>query len=935
MTRHARVTAAHHMVVLQPKTQPTSQDSSHRRAATRRFAPWRAANAAGESEHELDAELSCGPSCGVSRSHQENVERSPRQPSSALFFSPIGKRTALQRRDFVTGGVASTTASAVFCSRRRLHELGVSVSEENVMAAGDFVSLLDEVVVPAKYAVRLHDVEGRMLVVHGDASVEASPIAPYLDRSSVNDGKYFYMKPLLERPALFSSSHLWNTGTSDGAGVAVPRWRQYTVAVALYIALADAGYCDRALPFLSIQWINWRRLLRHQMHLRIELMKNDVTRELLQPCYKHLHHSRDIKEEEEEERKVPVALHLPLSTKGVLRRPCGAKGELPSLSTQPFTDAEVFQLFYLQLVFRAVYDIRFPGMMAEAEGNPLRSDLVGAVNSGVQPLAFEHPTLPDHWLLFPPRSRVLHLVSLEEAIIPHYAPPQTILDTTRQRLFGATPLLPCQGQLGREVVMKWAVHRVVQSPQEAFIALEELFKFFEDPYGIKRRFIWQASVAPRTYRCGMASLTRLHENNVELSKFFYSLKNFDGAVPRGILPLAAEKTQVDTGIKEDGIVQLWRQYLQEGSIALFYGNTDAIEIIRFLGSGGSSLVYEGRLGPQSLPVAVKCLILPKGMDHETYVKESLTNVAFFVLFNQMERCGILGGTHIYEFVVSDTPPKGMPEEDVLTCSRGAHVNSGTKLCYVVTQLMDGVIGRFVTEEEDAFDPCYDTIVNTPLCDGEVFQFLYTQLVARALFDYIILDFMLHGQLRGDNVGYAFVSRDEGGTPGRPSYDGIIMMFQTPKDASPRYLRFPAGISDSRELRPLRFIRFIDLGQGKQPTTERLSQRGLIGETVVDSCITDDGLGRYWPLDRIYSKYIDTVGTLAHTAVEWGANLCVDSPQAAEAALEELFELYAPMYGVATPKSEELARHAVFEWTPLTVRDLRRQSVYRGKDDDSN
>ncbi|RNC60358.1 hypothetical protein TcCL_ESM01997 [Trypanosoma cruzi] len=85
MTRHARVTAAHHMVVLQPKTQPTSQDSSHRRAATRRFAPWRAANAAGESEHELDAELSCGPSCGVSRSHQENVERSARQPSSALF----------------------------------------------------------------------------------------------------------------------------------------------------------------------------------------------------------------------------------------------------------------------------------------------------------------------------------------------------------------------------------------------------------------------------------------------------------------------------------------------------------------------------------------------------------------------------------------------------------------------------------------------------------------------------------------------------------------------------------------------------------------------------------------------------------------------------------------------------------------------------------
>ncbi|EKF29057.1 hypothetical protein MOQ_007176 [Trypanosoma cruzi marinkellei] len=930
MTHHAQVTAPHHVVVLQPKTLPTGQYSTHRRAATRRFAPWRAANAAGERENELDAELSCETSCGLSRLHQESVERSPRQPSSATFFCPIRKQPALQRRDFMAGGVVSTSASAVCCPRRTIHELGVSVSEENVMTAGDFTSLLDEVVVPAKYTVRLHDVEGRMLVVHGDASVETSPIAPYLDCSSVNDGKYFYMKPLLERPALFSSSHLWNTGTSDGAGVAVPRWRQYTVAVALYIALADAGYCDRALPCLSIKWINWRRLLRHQLHLRLDLMKNDVTRELLQPCNKHPHHACDIKEEEEEEKgKVPVALHLPLPTKGILRCPCRVKGELPSLSTQPFTDAEVFQLFYLQLIFRAVYDIRFPGMMAEAEGNPLRSDLVGADNSGVQPLAFEHPMLPNHWLLFPPRSRVLYLMSLEEAIIPHYASPQTILDTTRQRLFGATPLLPCQGQLGREVVMKWAVHRVIHSPQEAFIALDELFKFFEDPYGIKRRFIWQASVAPRIYRCGMASLTWLHEKNVELSKFFYLPKNFDAAVPRGILPLAVEKTPMDTGIKEDYIVQRWRQYLQEGSIALFDGNTDAIEIIRFLGSGGSSLVYEGRLGPQFLPVAVKCLIIPNGMDHETYVKDSLTNVAFFVLFNQLESCGILSGTHIYEFVVSDTPPKGMPEEDVCTCSRGAHVNSGTKLCYVVTQLMDGVIGRFVTEEEDAFDPCYDTIVNTPLCDGEVFQFLYTQLVARALFDYIFLDFMLYGQLRGDNVGYAFVFRGEGGTFGCPSYDGIIMMFQTPKDASPRYLRFPAGISDSEDQRLLRFIRFIDLGQGKQPMTERLSQRGLIGETVVESCITDDGLGRYWPLDRIYSKYIDTIGTLARTAVEWGANLCVDSPQAAEAALEELFELYTPMYGVATPTSEELARHAVFEWTPSTVRNLRCQSVYRG------
>ncbi|RNF27107.1 transferase [Trypanosoma conorhini] len=927
MTLHAQEETSPHMPVTQAKTLSARQDPLRRRAAIRRFAPWRADHVADAGNEEPSVDASCEPLPDVPRPNVQRLERPPRQPVTAPFRCLLRQRLALRP----AGGIADdgTFTSAVLYPLRKLRELGAFASNQRAIEPTDFALLLDEFVIPAYHTVHLHDVEGRMLVIEADATVETPPIDPCANLSALHYGDRFYMKPLLDPPSISSSPHSWNADNGVDVADTVPRWRQYTVAVALYIALAEARYCDQALPFLSFQWINWRRLLRHQMHLRLELMANNVTRELLQLCHNIAHH-RHRRDENGGGRKIPVALQHPLTMKGVLHRPHTGEGTLPSLSTQPFTDAEVFQLFYLQLVFRAVYDIRFPGMIAETEGNTLRSDLIGVQTSGRRPLAFEHPTFPDRWLLFPPHSRVLHFVSLEEAVIPRYASPRRCVETARQRLFGATSMLPCQGQLGREVVMSWAMQRVIHSPQDAFIALEELFSLFEDPYGVGRTTLWRASVLPRTYHCGLNSLARLRRNNGDLLPFFSSLQASTPVVQKQNPSSAVQEPQSGVEISEDRIVQRWRQYIQEGSIALFEENTDAIEIVRFLGTGGSSLVYEGRLGPRRLPVAVKCLIIPADMDHETYVKESLTNVAFFVLFNQMESCGILHGTRIYDFVVSSTPPKGMPEEDVRVCSRGVDANSGTKLCYVVTQLMDGVIGRFLTQEDDDFDPCYDVLVNTPLRDGEVFQFLYTQLVARALFDYTVLDLMLHGQLRGDNLGYALVSRREGSTPLLPSYEGIVVVFQTSKDTAPRYLRFPVDVSNPGKVGSLRFICFIDLGQGKQPQAAELTRLGLIGETVVESCVVDDGLGRYWPLDRIYSKYIEASGALGRSALEWGAGLCIDSPQAAEAALEGLFELYEPSYGVPAPTSEELAKHAVFVWTPTTVAELRRCYVYRDR-----
>lgn len=70
--------------------------------------------------------------------------------------------------------------------------------------------------------------------------------------------------------------------------------------------------------------------------------------------------------------------------------------------------------------------------------------------------------------------------------------------------------------------------------------------------------------------------------------------------------------------------------------------------------------------------------------------------------------------------------------------------------------MEGTLGRFLTAGDDDYDEFYDTLHNSPLSAGELFQFLYTQLVIRCIFDWVILDVMLHGQLRGDNMGYQYI-----------------------------------------------------------------------------------------------------------------------------------------------------------------------------------
>ncbi|KEG15509.1 hypothetical protein DQ04_00051040 [Trypanosoma grayi] len=901
---------------MRPKDIPSEHESQRSRMTMQRLAPWRDGCSVGSSQNWAGPSLT-GATLSTRSSPFHQWKRSVDTPPSRPLSASLG-RSARQRLALYRVGVSDDISADH--PLRKLRELGMLVSNDALGKASAIALHLEEVNIPASCQVRRHDVEGRMLTVEG-AAVEALPIASCITQYTVCDGSCFFMRLLHEIPPDSNDTRKWVDAHR------VPRWKQYATAVALYIALADAGYCDQALPFLSIQWVNWQELLMNHMHLRLDLVSNSVTRHMLQ-----MHCGSDKVE------KVPVALALPVTMKGTLRYPY-TKGTLPSLSTQPFTDAEVFQLFYLQLVFRFVYDVRFPEMMPDDDETFLRSDFIAAQTSGKQPLAFQHPTSPNHWLLFPARSKILHLMSLEGAVIPGCTSQKRYHETTKQRLFGATPLLPCQGKLGRQVVVEWAMQRVISTPHEAATALEELFDCFGVSYGVEQETVWCASEAPRIFRCGNASLMRLHANNSDLSRFFAT----------ALFPISPPVVQERQGVeeeeetpreepreekveKENAIVRRWRQYITDGDISLFDGDTNDIELVQLAGKGGSGVVYEGRYGPQRIPVAVKCLAIPDGMNHETYVKESLTNVAFSVLFNQLQSCGVVRGAYLYDFVISSTPPKGMPEDDVRMCCRGGDGSSHMKLCFIVIELMDGALGRFLTEDDEDFDPVYDTLVNSPLRDGEVFQFLYTQLALRALMDYTIMDLMLNGQLRGDNIGYRRLTRSETDIPGISSYNGIIIVFQSATDASPRYLRFPASTGDADKLGPLRFICFIDLGQGKLPKLQELTRRGLIGESIVESCIQDDGLGRYWPLDRIYSKYVETQGVVARAAVEWGAGLCIDSPEAAEAALQELFELYTPTYGVEKPSTEEIATHVVFVWTPDSVNELRRSYIYRGSDE---
>ncbi|TPP48659.1 hypothetical protein CGC21_15045 [Leishmania donovani] len=854
----------------------------------------------------------------------------------------------------------------------------------------------------------------------------------------------------------------------------VPRWKRFSVTAALYLALGDAGCCDVAhFPYAAVQLCGWDDLVGQQ-RIRIEA-KASCSAAAISALEKGTHGRRT--------RLVPVAVMFPVSRKGVMRRPL-------SLTTQPFTDAEVFQLFYLQLLFRAYFDVRFRGMTFTLPGQAtrhLRSDLVAARSSGGHHVAFEHPTRNDEWLLFPAHTRLLTLLNLEEAVVPLYATPAELQETSSLPLFGAGETLPCLGVAGRGAA-QWATTVEVSSPETAVLALAALFDNMKGQFGCTRGELWRRATgdaragalpfAPLLFRCApsgsllsgipagdsahttTASSTPSTSTRPLLTEIGLQAETFatmdtvtevlpgaggtrassdcdqdrDAGLPscldaddladtksseemlcasKSAPPVVVHLGPVDdtagatsaqspdivpalvstvdlaqeedakrvevpplrvvadaegVGLDEattpcselrsassvgplspctkwEGLITRWRHYIHTGDCAIFTGATTDVEVLRFLGRGGSGLVYSGTYGSQRLPVAVKVFVIPEDMDHEQYVRESLTDVAFYVLLNQLEDFGVCYGGRAHDFIVSQQTPKGLPAEAAAEARRGDD-GATTKLCYLVTDLMDGTLGRFLTEQDADFDPLYDQLLNSPLRDGELFQFLFIQLAAKMLFDWKVLDMMLNNQLRGDNIGYRYVARPPAQTArlresaeeavalggSRQYHAGILYGFQFGPDESLHYLRFPAetGVADYANLGPLRFICIIDVGQGMQPNVEELVRNRYIGETVLESCIEDDGFGRYWPLNELYCRYVDVEGTLAKDVAAWGSARRVTTKEDAFEALRELFDYFYPTFGIEAPTEEELHTHLCFSWTSTNLEHLKAAYVYRGE-----
>lgn len=44
-------------------------------------------------------------------------------------------------------------------------------------------------------------------------------------------------------------------------------------------------------------------------------------------------------------------------------------------------------------------------------------------------------------------------------------------------------------------------------------------------------------------------------------------------------------------------------------------------------------------------------------------------------------------------------------------------------------------------------------------------------------------------------------------------------------------------------------------------------------------------------------------------------------------MEQLFELYAPRYGIETPAAIDLRTHLVLQWTRAAVHELREKHIY--------
>ncbi len=315
------------------------------------------------------------------------------------------------------------------------------------------------------------------------------------------------------------------------------------------------------------------------------------------------------------------------------------------------------------------------------------------------------------------------------------------------------------------------------------------------------------------------------------------------------------------------------------------------------------MVFRGTY--RGMPVAVKCFVIPQGLSVADYVSECLVDGAFFALANALDDAGIWQSCRCHLFAVCDE----FAESTTATSKwypRCIQKAKGTpKLCFLVTDLVDGTLGRFLKEGDPDFDPCYDTVVmSSPLTDVEVVQWVYWQLALRAAADWVVDDLVLQQQTRGDNIGVIRLDSDStAGCASRfrglgqhaPTFWSVTVPAAydaetagTAKSASSS----PPRKGDNITLRvPLtkadRLLFLIDIGQGRQSQVEHLhnnvkptycpndegksifaAPKRMIGKTTVDSCVEDDGFGRFYDPTHIYADGLECCSQEGAALLKW-------------------------------------------------------------------
>ena len=541
---------------------------------------------------------------------------------------------------------------------------------------------------------------------------------------------------------------------------------------------------------------------------------------------------------------------------------------------RPFSDAEVFQLIYLKLMLHSLFNYHFQGIFDDEQN-------VLSHNIGYLPatcaVCFEGPH--DFLVLFPARANLLVPLPLETLHISGNEP-RAILGWRG---------IPCTTSLGCSVV-SWAQKRIVKSPSDATKALGEVFALFGE-YKTSADAVMSSYTAVKIFRCSARSRRRLLRSCPAVGSLLI--------VPTEVSNVKVSPTQA--------IDDKWRKYIKTRSTDIFSGDIREIVTIEHeLGKGGSGLVFKGTYRGTK-PVAIKCFVQVDGMSHEEYVRECLTDLAFLAIGNQFVELGMVLAVRAYDFVVSRELPVGMTQQQIRHCYHHSR-DAKPQMCFLVTDLVDSTLGRFLSEVDADFDPCYDTLQNSPLSFGEFFQLLYVQLTFRAFADYTVHDLMLHGQLRGDNVG--FVRLD-------PSvHDAVI--FEGPCGERVTFAtRTTAGEN-------LRLIYLIDVGQGLQPQVQTLSQLHYIGQSVVESCLVDDGMGRFWPSNMLYAKDVGVSDEKARRLRDWSAKQLVDTPEEAVTALKSLFAHCVS----DSAEKEQPSRPILLSCAPERASKFRQGFVYR-------